>query len=351
MALCLHHIQKLKRRILHKFPSNTAKSLQQSSPVLNGSQSITVETIKQAEVQIIRAVQTSHFQEELKALSTVQILESPKDKPADPRKKYAVKSCSPLFKLDPFLDYSGILRVGGRLKQADMSDTIKFPIVLPKKGHITDLIMRHCHEQVEHQGRGMTLNEIHSRGFWVIGGSTAVARCISNCVTCCKLRGTAQQQRMADLPVDRVEPAPPFTYCAVDYFGPWIVQEGRKEIKRYGVIFTCMASRAIHLESSNTMDTHSFVNALRRFICRRDPIRQLRSDQGTNFVGAKGELKDALKELDHDTIRSELLKENCDWFVFKMNVPSASHFGGVWERQIRTIRSVMSAHVEKNGAS
>ncbi|XP_067023051.1 uncharacterized protein [Acropora muricata] len=161
---------------------------------------------------------------------------------------------------------------------------------------------------------------------------------------------------MADLPVDRVEPAPPFTYCAVDYFGPWIVQEGRKAIKRYGVIFTCMASRAIHLESSNTMeslntmDTHSFINALRRFICRRGPVRQLRSDQGTNFVGAKGELKDALKELDHETIRSELLKENCDWFVFKMNVPSASHFGGVWERQIRTVRGVMSALLEKNGS-
>ena len=231
-----------------------------------------------------------------------------------------------------------------------MSDTIKFPVVLPKKSHITDLIIKHCHNQVEHQGRGTTLNEIRSRGFWVIGGSTAVAKCISNCVTCRKLRGTAQQQRMADLPVDRLEPAPPFTYCAVDYFGPWIVQEGRKAIKRYGVIFTCMASRAIHLESSNTMDTHSFINALRRFICRRGPIRQLRSDQGTNFVGAKGELREALKELDHDMIRSELLRENCDWFVFKMNVPSASHFGGVWERQIRTVRSVMSALLEKNGA-
>ena len=350
IALCLHYVQKLKRRISHEVPSNTPKSLQQSSPVLNGSQPITVETIEQAEVQIIKAVQTTHFQEELKALSTVQTSENPKDKQADPRKKYVLKSCSPLFKLNPFLDCSGILRVGGRLKQANMSDTIKFPVVLPKKSHITDLIIKHCHNQVEHQGRGTTLNEIRSRGFWVIGGSTAVAKCISNCVTCRKLRGTAQQQRMADLPVDRLEPAPPFTYCAVDYFGPWIVQEGRKAIKRYGVIFTCMASRAIHLESSNTMDTHSFINALRRFICRRGPIRQLRSDQGTNFVGAKGELKEALKELDHDMIRSELLKENCDWFVFKMNVPSASHFGGVWERQIRTVRSVMSALLEKNGA-
>lgn len=73
----------------------------------------------------------------------------------------------------------------------------------------------------------MTLNEIRFRGFWVIGGSTAVAKCISKSVTCCKLRGTGQQQRMADVPVDRLEPALPFTYCVVDYFGPWIIKEGR----------------------------------------------------------------------------------------------------------------------------
>ena len=143
---------------------------------------------------------------------------------------------------------------------------------------------------------------------------------------------------MADLPVNRLEPALPFMYCTVDYFSPWIVQ-GRKAIKRYGVMFTCMASRAIHLETSNTMDT---------FICRRGLIRQLRSDQGTNFVGAKGELKEALKKLDHDTIRSELLKEACDWFIFKMMCHQPVILD-VWERQIRTGRGVMSALLEKNG--
>ena len=88
-------------------------------------------------------MQTRHFQEELKALSTVQTLENSKDKQAEPQKKYVVKSCNPLFKLNPFLDCSGILRVRGHLKQANMSDTIKFPVILPKKSHISDLIIRH----------------------------------------------------------------------------------------------------------------------------------------------------------------------------------------------------------------
>ena len=159
---------------------------------------------------------------------------------------------------------------------------------------------------------------------------------------------------MADLPLDRSEPAPPFTFSAVDYFGPWLIKEGRREVKRYGVLFTCMASRAVHLESANSLDTSSFINALRCFICRRGPVRQLQSDQGSNFVGAKRELKRELKvavaEFDDSQIKEELLKNNCDWMTFKMNVPSASHMGGIWECQICTVRSVLSAILEKNVA-
>ena len=111
-------------------------------------------------------------------------------------------------------------------------------------------------------------------------------------------------------------------------------------MKRYRVLFMCLALRAIHLETSTSLETDAFINALCHFICRRGPIHQLRSDQGTNFVGAKHELKAALAELDHKRIKAELLQENCDWFTFAMNVPSSSHMGAVWKWQIRTVRSV-----------
>ena len=158
-----------------------------------------------------------------------------------------------------------------------------------------------------------------------------------------------QQQKMADLPSDRMEPSPPFTYAAVDYFGPWLIKDGRKEVKRYGVIFTCMVSRAVHVETANALTTDSFLNAYRRFVARRGPIRQLRSDQGTNFVGARSELEKALTEMNANRVRDELLKDQCDYIEFKMNVPNASHMGGVWERQIRSVRSVLDVLLKNHG--
>ncbi|XP_022810538.1 uncharacterized protein LOC111347571 [Stylophora pistillata] len=194
----------------------------------------------------------------------------------------------------------------------------------------------------------MTLNEIRSNGFWILGGSSIVTNLISSCVKCQKLRGSVQEQRMSDLPEDCLESTPPFTYCAVDYFGPFIVKNGRTELKRYGVLFTCLASRAIHLEIANSLETDSFINALRRFISRRGPIHQLRSDQGTNFVGAHKELTQALAEMDQEKLKTTLLEEQYDWFSFKMNVPAASHMGGAWERQIRSVRNVLSSLFQDN---
>ena len=96
-------------------------------------------------------------------------------------------------------------------------------------------------------------------------------------MSCWKLRGGPQEQKMANLPDDHLEPAPPFTVCAVDYFGPWHIKEGRCEVKHYGVLFTCLASSAVHLEVESSHSTDSFLNAYHRFVGRCNPVRQLRS--------------------------------------------------------------------------
>ena len=307
-------------------------------------QSVAVDDLALAEEIIIKAVQKDAFATEIRIINSLS-----NHKISDDKSKKSLAKKSSLYRLDPLIDEHGILRVGGRIRCSDLSYHMKHPIILPRNGHITMLLVRHHHEKTKHQGRGMTLNELRNSGYWIIGGSSAVGRQINSCVVCRKLRRKTETQKMSDLPSDRLDAEPPFTFCAVDVFGPWYVKEGRKELKRYGVLFTCMACRAIHLETANSMDTSSFINALRRFISRRGPIRQLRCDRGTNFVGAKRELQQAVERLDETKIQDFLLQKNCDFFTFAMNVPSASHMGGSWERQIRTVRSVLSALLEEHG--
>ena len=318
--------------------AHSAKSKQSKT-----NQYVPVDTqeLQNAEVEIIKAVQREVFKEEINLLCSADTQGS-----QDRNTSRVMKKSSTLYRLDPFLDKSGVLRVGGRLKHADLTTAERHPIILPKKGHVTGLIS-HYHDSIEHQGRGMTLNRIRSAGFWIIGGKSTVSNHISRCVCC---RGSVQEQRMANLPEDRVQPAPPFSYCAVDYFGPWYVKEGRRQLKRYGVLFTCMASRAVHLEVANSLTANSFINAYRCFVGRRGPVRQLRSDQGTNFVGAKNDLQQALTEVDQNKLRQALLKRNCDWVTYKMNVPHASHMGGIWERQIRTVRNALEALLLRHGS-
>ncbi|XP_060771124.1 uncharacterized protein LOC132881998 [Neoarius graeffei] len=147
---------------------------------------------------------------------------------------------------------------------------------------------------------------------------------------------------MADLPKERVKPnLPPFTFVGADFFGPIIVKKGCSDVKRYGVIFTCLTTRAVHLEIANSMDTDSCINAIRRFISRRGQVKQIRSDNGTNLTSADKELKNAIKEWNQSNkLQVALQQKGIEWTY---NPPAASHFGGVWERLIKQIKLILLA--------
>ncbi|GAA6082861.1 uncharacterized protein LOC119223490, partial [Tachysurus ichikawai] len=284
---------------------------------------VTVKEREKAADEVIQIVQQKAFPQEIKKLQG---------------KKELPKSSS-LFRLDPIWS-EGLLRVGGRLKQSSLCHKVKHPVILPNNSHVTKLIVSHFHTKTCHQGRGQTLNELRANGFWVIGGSRLVAKLIHTCVFCRKLRRPTERQRMAELPKEHVEASAPFTYSGMDCFGPFIVTKARKQYKRYGLIFTCLYSRAVHIEMLEDLSTDSFINALRCFISLRGAVQQLHCDQGSNFVGARNELKEALKKCDTKLPEIFLTKKQCE-FVF--NAPSDSHAGGVWECQIRTVRNVLNA--------
>ena len=311
-------------------------------PILLKS-ALEVSDIQSAEILVLKLTQLKYLQPELEILSKVNA-------EGGRRKCKEVKKASSLSSLDPFVDSEGLIRVGGRLNNSLLESKVKNPLVIPKGSVASALLVRKAHLEVAHCGRCSTLNRLREDGLWVVGANSAVKSHIFKCRTCRELRGKLGEQKMADLPSERVVPSPPFTHCGADAFGPYIVKEGRKEVKRYGCIFTCLALRAVHIEVMTKLDTDTFIQALRRFIARRGQVSSIKTDNGTNFTGAEKELKAALEEMDHIKISEFLLAKDCEWIVWKKNPPEASHMGGVWERQIRSIRTILTA-LMKNHSS
>ena len=162
---------------------------------------------------------------------------------------------------------------------------------------------------------------------------------VSKCVICRKYCAPFVDQKMANLPKERlISDKPPFTMVGMDFFGPFQIKQGRNLVKRYGVIFTCLSIRAVHLEITHSMDTDSCINAIRRLISRRGNPEFIRSDNGTNLVGAEREMREEIERWNIDKINNFMLQKSIKW---AFNPPAASHFGGVWERLIRSVRKVL----------
>ena len=261
-------------------------------------ESLTVKEIAQAEVDIVKLVQHQTFN---------------------------VKNQQGLKKLCPFV-HEGVLRIGSRLKNAELEATAKYPAILPSHHHATDLIIRDCHERNGHVGSNQTI-AIVRRKFWVVKGPSTVRRVLNSCIKCRRQHQRPISQVMAPLPTARVtQGLPPFSSVGVDYFGPLNVKYRRGTAKRYGCVFSCMSTRAIHIEVSSDLSTDSFVQAVTRFVSRRGAPKEMYSDNGTNFRGAEAEVKEALRRWNQDRIRDKLRVQGIEWHF---NAPAASHTGGV----------------------
>lgn len=248
------------------------------------SRPFTVAELAEVELHIVRYVQQETFIQEMKTLSKGS---------ADT----TVQRSSALYRLEPVMHEDGLIHVSGRLPS--------HPIIIPNQHDVTNLIIRHFHIVCGHGGKEHTLAQVR-----VIRGRSAVHRVLSGCARC-KLRDVKPvDQRMADLPADRITAGePPFSYTGVDVFGPFNVKLGRSVVKRYGCIFTCLRIRAIHIEVIQSLDTDSFINALQRFICRRGEPKELRSDNATNFIGAERELRVAVSKWNTNRIHTFLQRK------------------------------------------
>jgi hypothetical protein len=246
-----------------------------------------------------------------------------------------------LDKLSPMMDEEGVIRVASRIERAEhVSIAVKSPVILDGGHRYVQLMILHYHVQANHQGVETVINRLREK-FWIIKCRSVVKKQFANCMYCRKYKAKPAQPMMGQLPAARfISQQKPFTSTGVDFFGPFCVAVGRRTEKRYGMLFTCLTIRAIHIEVTHDLSTSSCIMGIRRMIARRGDIRDLYSDNGTNLRGADREMAEAIRKLDNGDLHHDLANRRMQWHFIP---PAAPHMGGSWERMIGTVKRALKS--------
>lgn len=250
-----------------------------------------------------------------------------------------LNSRSKIFKLTPFIDSEGVLRVNGRVDNSSILPlSSKRPIILDSKHHLTELIISHYHEFLHHINEDTIICEIRKK-FWIDNLRQGVRRAKKQCMQCKIESAHPVQQIMGQLPSDRLTPyVRPFTFTGLDYFGPVSITIGRRQEKRWIALFTCLTVRAVHLEIAKDLSADQCILCLRNFINIRGVPSRIRSDNGTNLVGARNELVDAAELFNDDRVRNAMENRGIEW---KFICPANPSEGGCWERMVQSVKRVL----------
>ena len=232
-------------------------------------------------------------------------------------------------KLSPFVDKDGVIRVGGRVDKAIISYESKHPILLPHKHWISLLITRRMHQNGHYLGVAATTAKTRVK-YWIQRVHDLTKLVKLKCVTCREFEGKTESQLMCELPTERLLPCPPEFYAtSCDYFGPYSVKVGRnKTAKHYGVLFTCLNTRAVHLELAVDCSAMEFTQVLRRFFALRGQPAKMLSDNGTQLVGAERELREMIEGWNVKELQDYCAEKGVEW---KFVTPAATHQNGCAE--------------------
>lgn len=285
---------------------------------------VTASDLEFAELVVWRSVQRIHFESDLNRLN-------------------CNKLCSKaLQKLSPFL-YNGLIRVGGRLANSELDFDSRHQILLPRQDHVVELLVSHYHVKNFHTGPNLLLSLLRQK-YWILSARRIVRHITFNCNICFRAKPRQVFPIMADLPQSRVDVAPKaFSHTGCDYAGPLMItsvrSRGQKSRKAYICLFTCLTTRALHLEVASDLSTASFLSALKRFISRRGPIECLYTDNGTNFIGARSYLRDLYQFLSQE-YRPYWEKVLAEHKIILKTIPCrAPHFGGCWESEVKSVKT------------
>ena len=242
-------------------------------------------------------------------------------------------------KLSPFTDNKGIIRVGGRADEALISYEARHPALLPHIHWISLLITRHFH-QTGHSGVATTVAKVRKK-FWILRAHDLAKTVRFRCAPCREMEARVETQFIADLPRSRLESfTPPFHFTACDYFGPHKVKISRnKTAKYYGVIFTCLNTKAVHLELAVDYSTMEFMKTLRRFFAIRGQPAMMLSDNGSQLVGAERELRQMITGWDEEQLREFNAEKGMKW---QFATPAAPHQNGCAESLVKSTKIALN---------
>ncbi|XP_059053385.1 uncharacterized protein LOC131847753 [Achroia grisella] len=283
------------------------------------------ELIKNAERHILMRTQLDSFGEEYRKILNSEPI---------PRN-------SRLCKLSPNIGEDKLLHLAGRIKAVeDVDPETKFPILLDGHHSVVRLLVLYYHRRAGHANHELVINDLRQR-FWLISLRNTVRSVARQCPFCSIRRTLPMDPLRGDLPQQRLaHHQRPFTFTGIDYFGPITVTIGRRHEKRYVALFTCLSSRAIHLEVVHSLSADAAIMSLRRFIARRGAPTTIFSDNGTAFVGACRILKEFLTT----DVKDFVATKGITWSFIP---PAAPTFGGCWERLVRTVKVALKATLKE----
>ncbi|XP_043263452.1 uncharacterized protein LOC122403788 [Colletes gigas] len=317
------------RKFVDRLKSKTRENSQTLAVQPNATNSwqsfLTARELARSEETIIKLVQQECFGKEISDLQAANPL----------------AQTSKLASLNPFLDSKGLLRVGGRLRNAPIVYNQKHPLILPSDHPLTNLVVTYEHCRLLHAGCQLTSASLRNR-FWILACKRVVKKIIHRCIRCFRTKATGINPIMGDLPATRVTPARPFATCGIDYAGPLLIRErgrARTAHKAYICIFVCFVTKAVHIELATDLSTDAFLNCLNRFIARRGRSHCIYSDNGRNFIGARNNLNELGVLLNskehHAKVGNLLAQEQIQWHLIP---PHAPHFGGLWESAVKSAK-------------
>ena len=259
-----------------------------------------------------------------------------------------VKSNSSLLRLKPFLGDDGILRVDGRISRGEFPEEFRQPMILPPDSALTRLLILHLHERLIHAGNERTIAEIR-KNYFIPSIRRVVRRVLHSCPPCKRRVVKPDLPLMAALPAHRLLAyAPPFTHTGLYFFGHYFVTVDRRPAKRWVCLYTCMVTRAVHLELCESLNVDSFLNSFRRFVALRGKPAHCFSDNETNLTAGQTCLKNGIENWNQRKISDFESQRGIEW---SFSPPSAPHFGGVWERLVQSAKRALSVVLGKRSVN